>query len=306
MKANLISIGIVTALFAGSAVAQPEKHPEAEKAMAKIVLQKDFGKQLKFHSREVVTVARNDKVPGLNGLMFMYWWGDAGITIKASVVWFEKKDDLLKFYASTTQGNDYKLGEFNGTRIWKMGKDGYTWTDGEHFMVSLGGPPLPPEEMVKDWLGMIGSKVAEIEKQRENERAPGEPIPDKPAAGKVQGREFKVEEATLKEGCLKLRQGEGFSSHLEEFEIDLSRKKVENFSGKTFTVELNQKADIDITLAYSGERKGTIKTRTYLGDYTMKLEFGTAKDGKLPGKIHLRLPAEAGSFVVGTFEAETK
>jgi hypothetical protein len=136
---------------------------------------------------------------------------------------------------------------------------------------------------------------------KEDSKVWAQPIPDKPAAGKVQGREFKV-----KEGCLKLRQGEGFSSHLEEFEIDLSRKKVENFSGKTFTVELNQKAGIDITLAYSGERKGSIKTRTYLGDYTMKLEFGAAKDGKLPGKIHLRLPDEAGSFVVGTFEAETK
>jgi hypothetical protein len=40
--------------------------------------------------------------------------------------------------------------------------------------------------------------------------------------------------------------------------------------------------------------------------YTMKIEFGTAKDGKIPGKIHLRMPDEAGSFVVGTFEAEIK
>ena len=69
-----------------------------------------------------------------------------------------------------------------------------------------------------------------------------QPIPDKPAAGKVHGREFKVEKATLEEGCLKLRQGEGFSSHLEEFEIDLSRKKVENFAGKTFTVELRSES----------------------------------------------------------------
>jgi hypothetical protein len=181
MKTKLIStIGIVTTLLAGSAVAQPEKHPEAEKAMAKIVLQKDFGNQLKFHSREVVTVAKNDKVPGLNGLMFMRWKGDdSSAGVEATVVWFEKKDDLLKFYASTTQGNDYKLGEFNGSRIWKIGENGYTWTDGKNFLVSLGGSPRPPEEMVKDWLAMIGSKVAEIEKQRENERAPGEPGKEK-------------------------------------------------------------------------------------------------------------------------------
>ena len=103
-----------------------------------------------------------------------------------------------------------------------------------------------------------------------------------------------------------MRQGEGFATHLEEFEIDLSRKKVENFSGKTFAVELNQKAGIDITLAYSVEGKTTIKTRTYMREYTMQLEFGATKEGKIPGKIHLRLPDEAGSFVVGTFEAEIK
>lgn len=38
----------------------------------------------------------------------------------------------------------------------------------------------------------------------------------------------------------------------------------------------------------------------------MRLEFGTTKNGKIPGKIHLRLPDEAGSFVVGSFEAEIK
>ena len=56
-------------LISSSAVAQPPKHPEAEKALARLVLKKDFGEKLKFHSREVVTSAQNDGVPGLNGLM---------------------------------------------------------------------------------------------------------------------------------------------------------------------------------------------------------------------------------------------
>ena len=133
-----------------------------------------------------------------------------------------------------------------------------------------------------------------------------QPIPDKPAAGKVYGKEFKVEKATLEDDCLKLRQGEGFSSHLEEFEIDFRGKYGGNYDGKTFTVKPDQAPGMDISLAYSGEKKGSIKTRTYTKGYTMKLEFGTAKDGKLPGKIHLRLPDEAGSFVVGTFEVEIK
>jgi len=155
----------------------------------------------------------------------------------------------------------------------------------------------PKNQVEKGDKAPVAGKLEDISAQ---------PIPDKPASGKVHGREFKVEKATLEDDCLKLRQGEGFSSHLEEFEIDFRGKNGGNYAGKTFTVELGQKAGIDITLAYSGDKKGSIKTRTYTKEYTMKLEFGTAKDGKLPGKIHLRLPDEAGSFVVGTFEAEIK
>ena len=74
------------ALISSSAVAQPAKHPEAEKALARIVLKKDFGDDLRFHSREVVTIARNDGVPGLNGLMFVRWKGDnPGTEVMASV-----------------------------------------------------------------------------------------------------------------------------------------------------------------------------------------------------------------------------
>jgi hypothetical protein len=44
----------------------------------------------------------------------------------------------------------------------------------------------------------------------------------------------------------------------------------------------------------------------HLNGYSMKQEFGTANDGKIPGKLHLRLPDEERSFVIGTFEAEIK
>jgi hypothetical protein len=104
--------------------------------------------------------------------MFMRWKGDApGTEVMASVQWFEKKDDLLKFYASATKREDCTLGKFDGTTIWKIGKNGYLWTDGEHFLVSLGGSPPPPDEMAKDWLAMIVSKVAELGKAAEKNPA---------------------------------------------------------------------------------------------------------------------------------------
>ena len=164
-------VSAIALLVSLSAVAQgqvPQKHPGAEKAMAKIVLEEDFGDDLKFHSREVVTLAQNDRVPGLNGLMFMRWKGDgAGTEVMASVQWFEKKEDLLAFYAGSKKRKGFKLGEFDGTVLWKVGESGYSWTDGEHFMVSLGGSPPPPPEMVKAWLAMITSKVADLEKEND-------------------------------------------------------------------------------------------------------------------------------------------
>jgi hypothetical protein len=156
----------LTVLMSSSVIAQPPKHPGAEKAMAKIVLEKDFGDHLMFHSRQVVTMAHNDKAPGLNGLMFMRWkGGDPGTEVMASVQWFEKKKDLLAFYDQSKKREDYKLGEFDGTMVWKIGEAGYSRTDGEHFLISLGGSPAPPSEMVKAWLAIIASKVPELEKE---------------------------------------------------------------------------------------------------------------------------------------------
>lgn len=134
----------------------------------------------------------------------------------------------------------------------------------------------------------------------------GQPIPDKPAAGKVRGKEFKIEMAKLEDGSLVLRQGEGFATHLEEFEITFRGENVGNYAGKTFTVKPDQEnSGFGIQLAFSKE-PGSISTSAHNRGFAMRLEFGTAKNGKIPGKIHLRLPDEAGSFVVGTFEAEIK
>lgn len=179
MQKRLFTIlGTLAVLFSPVAFAQqgkPAPHPQAQKAMEKIVLKKDFGENLKFHSRKVVTMLKNDRVPGLNGLMFMRWKGDdPGTEVMASVQWFQEKDDLLKFYAPTTSRKNYKLGELGGTTLWMIGEKGYSWTDGEHFLVSLGGSPQPPQEMVEAWLSMIGSKVAEIEKKAKSKSEPVE------------------------------------------------------------------------------------------------------------------------------------
>lgn len=128
------------------------------------------------------------------------------------------------------------------------------------------------------------------------------PIPDKPAAGKAFGKEFKVEKAILENGNLKLRQGEGFFADFE-FLIFLFNQDGK-FDGKKIAVKPNQDSNTaHIHMSRLVEKNGVPQNEVFTEKFAMKLEFGTAKEGKIPGKIHLRLPDEAGSFVVGIFEA---
>ncbi len=132
-----------------------------------------------------------------------------------------------------------------------------------------------------------------------------EAIPDKPAAGKINGEDFIVEKATFSDGELILWQsGAEPNKDDRKFSIFGFKDKVD---GKTFSMKPGQDVTgLSAVLRYRKEGEDFAVPTTYSNGYSMKLEFGTAKDGKIPGKIHLRLPDEERSFVIGTFEAEIK
>lgn len=132
-----------------------------------------------------------------------------------------------------------------------------------------------------------------------------QPIPDKSAIGKIKGKEFIMEKATFSDNELTLWQSGGESNKDDRvFEITGFQDAVD---GKTFSMKPGQDATgLSAVLRYRKEGEDFAMPENYLNGYSMKLEFGTAKDGKIPGKIHLRLPDEEGSFVIGTFEAEIK
>ena len=134
-------------------------------------------------------------------------------------------------------------------------------------------------------------------------------IPAGTAKGSVHGVAFTVEKATLSsQGNLKLMQGEGFFPD-QAFEIFILGSSVKELAGKTILVKPNRQGQVQqphIYLKYKVEGSRLPESETYLKGYSMKLEFGTASNGKIPGKIHLRLPDEAKSFVAGAFEAEVQ
>lgn len=149
--------------FSALVHAQGSPHPGAEQALARIVLEKDFGDGLKLQSREAVTFATNPQVPGLNGLLFMRWNGaDPADQITASVQWFEETSDLLAFYTAERARAAQGLQMVGGTVVWKTSEQSYLWTDGGHFMVSIGGSPAPSKEMLMAWLDLIESNPPDL------------------------------------------------------------------------------------------------------------------------------------------------
>ena len=47
-------------------------------------------------------------------------------------------------------------------------------------------------------------------------------------------------------------------------------------------------------------------TKNYSEGYAMRVEFGEAANGRMPGKIFISLPDDAKSFAGGTFTAEIR
>ena len=132
-------------------------------------------------------------------------------------------------------------------------------------------------------------------------------IPANRASGSVHGVPFTVEKAKLQNDILFLRQGGDFFAD-SSFAIFTFGGSVEELEGRRFLVKPDRKSQgpvPHIHLRHKVEGSNLPKTDTFLKGYSMNLEFGTVTDGTIPGKVHLRLPGDAG-FVAGTFEAEVE
>ena len=126
------------------------------------------------------------------------------------------------------------------------------------------------------------------------------------ALGKIRGAKFKVEEAGVANGILTLRQGSDFFPDYAIL-IFLFLKEGEKVEGRTFNITKGQGfGSPHIHMKWKQKGQNAPKTEIFMKDYTMRLEFGKAEKGALPGKISLSLPDKDQSYVNGTFFAEIK
>jgi hypothetical protein len=157
----------------------------------------------------------------------------------------------------------------------------------------------------------------------EAERHPVEPAPPERAAparkavpeatgpvrGEVKGRAFAVEDATLEEGILKLRQGEDFFADLEVTVFLFLDEKDTLPEGRSWGVDCEGGWSSDVPHVHVAWRAGgedVPKHDSIVCDYTMQLSLGQeTADGRIPGRIVLSAPTLQ-TRIAGTFEAEVE
>jgi hypothetical protein len=80
----------------------------------------------------------------------------------------------------------------------------------------------------------------------------------------------------------------------------------ELLSGKTILVGPRRPPPVPkIVLRWKDDQQEPV-TRDFTNGYVLKLAFGQAADGRMPGKIYVGFPDDDRSFAAGTFEAEIR
>ncbi|EMI15467.1 hypothetical protein RMSM_07609 [Rhodopirellula maiorica SM1] len=127
-------------------------------------------------------------------------------------------------------------------------------------------------------------------------------IPSRPASGVAAGSPTTINKATIRDGILHLAHREG-NDDLHEWIIFTFLDEGEKPDGKTFDINPNSGFSSPHVHFRNATAEGGLDSDVFMSEYAMKLEFGQATGGKLPGKIYLCLPDAKKSLLRGTFTA---
>jgi hypothetical protein len=130
-------------------------------------------------------------------------------------------------------------------------------------------------------------------------------LPQSTAAGSIRGAGFVCERSTLEGGALTLRQGNKGPPDLG-VTVLLPFQPGQTFNGKTVQVAPGQAPPVPrVILRWKDDQQQPGRQNVNSG-YALKLAFGQAANGRMPGRIYLCVPDQAKSFVAGSFDAEIR
>lgn len=131
-------------------------------------------------------------------------------------------------------------------------------------------------------------------------------IPATPAKGQIHGKPFVVEGSHIENGVLTLNLGKDAQANLD-VRIALFTPAWEVPAGKHFKFTNASGTGLpQVVISWNEAGQAAPREQKFTDKYSLQLEFGPEKNGKLPGKIYLTLPDEVKSSVAGTFEADIK
>ena len=125
-------------------------------------------------------------------------------------------------------------------------------------------------------------------------------FPDQPLAGKIHGVDFKADSVELNINGMQIRSGKDMIFIFLNLKAPI---------GKQGEAAEGAKFEIDSGMQFNGQPAVHIHvlstTPPRLGahgnGYSMRLEFGSLKNGTIPGKMYLCLPDEQKSWCAGSF-----
>ena len=129
-------------------------------------------------------------------------------------------------------------------------------------------------------------------------------FPETPVAGKIHGSGFVCDRAVLLRGLLLFGQGEAPHYDLG-FGVDLVSPQGKELSGKTVEIPPDRSNAPHVGWRWKDEQQQPV-TQVISNGYLLKVTFGQASNGHMPGKIYICLPDADKSFAAGTFDAEIR
>ena len=129
-------------------------------------------------------------------------------------------------------------------------------------------------------------------------------FPETQAAGRINGREFAVERASVQGGVLNFRQGSRTPREVV-VTIHLFARRGEDLAGQSISIDSSRTNAPKVMLRWKDDQEQPV-THTLHEGYALRLEFGPVTGSFLPGKILLCAPDDAKSWMAGTFVAEIR
>ncbi len=128
-------------------------------------------------------------------------------------------------------------------------------------------------------------------------------LPDSPASGRIAGRSFICQRATLHGGTLNLRQGHVWPPDVG-LTIYLEADRGEDMAGRRYSFSPTDKLP-RIALRWKDAQGKPVKWDVP-APYALRLEFGPLVSNRVPGKIYCCIADSEKSYVAGAFEAEIR